>query len=160
MQQAKNCNNCKHFHADPEQEGVFGDCRKNAPVPMPQDIAGSQPGYSCVIYMGTWPAVFGDDLCSQHQNRATEAANTTADTEAPRDRNDAYGDARSTPVYEAATSANTMIVDGYECLKYGNTYFKIDDIKKMAVAAMGHYDIKDMIKGAVKEAVSKMEATQ
>jgi hypothetical protein len=65
MQQVKNCNNCKHFHADPEQEGVFGDCRKNAPITMPQAIADSQPGYSRVIYMGTWPAVFGDHVCSE-----------------------------------------------------------------------------------------------
>lgn len=96
MQHANNCNNCHHFHADPEQEGVFGECRKNAPVQMPQDVAGTQPGYSHKIYLGTWPAVFGDDLCSQHQESATVTANDTTESEVLRGSTKAACDERST----------------------------------------------------------------
>ena len=108
MQNVKNCKTCKHFYADPEQEDVFGDCRKNAPVPMPQEIAGAQPGYRRTLYMGTWPQVFGDDVCSQYwpfpllvdelmRPAAALDENSLADAEVLRGSTKAAGDARSIP---------------------------------------------------------------
>lgn len=137
MQQLNTCNNCIHFHADPEQEGVFGDCRKNAPVPMPQDIAGSQPGYSRIIYMGTWPAVFGDDVCSEFwpfplsvdelmRPARTEAANAPIDTKAPRGSDTAAGDERS--ITEQVNGINSRLTNSVANL--------LDDIESIKALIM------------------------